>query len=79
METGVRLWPHKRPQRGILNAGSVRYERSIAAVAGLTAPPRMPAIEWLVQRVKLFAQLRRLGPAWGEVREELNEVNRTLS
>jgi hypothetical protein len=34
--------------------------------------------EVLAKRAELVAQLRRLGPAWGELRGVLNEVNRIL-
>jgi hypothetical protein len=32
----------------------------------------------LAERAELVAQLRRLGPARGEVRAVLNEINRTV-
>jgi hypothetical protein len=34
--------------------------------------------EVLAERAELVAQLRRLGPAWGEFRGVLNEPNRVL-
>jgi hypothetical protein len=35
--------------------------------------------EVLAARAELVAQLRRLGPAWGELRDVLNELDRLLS
>ena len=34
--------------------------------------------EVLAERAVLVAQLRRLGPAWGEAKAALNELNREL-
>lgn len=34
--------------------------------------------EVLAERSELVAQLRRLGPAWAELRKVLNELNRVL-
>jgi hypothetical protein len=33
----------------------------------------------LAERAELVAQLRRLGPTWGEMRVVLNELNRVLA
>ena len=34
--------------------------------------------EVLAERAELLAELRRLGPAWGELRAVLNDLNRVV-
>lgn len=64
-----------------LTAAEVDELRRAAAVGPLDPADVRRVLESLrevlAERAELVAQLRRLGPAWGEVRGVLNELART--
>ena len=63
-------------------ARPLRYRRRRRAHPQPPRPPRLEAIsesdEVLAERAELVARLRRLTPAWGELRAVLNELNSRL-
>ncbi len=65
-----------------LTAAEVDELRRAAAVGPLDPADVRRVLESLgevlAERAELVAQLRRLGPAWGELRAVLNELNRVL-
>jgi hypothetical protein len=65
-----------------LTAAEVDELRRAAAVGSLDAADVRRVLEslreGLAERAELVAQLQRLGPAWGELRSLLNEVNSIL-